>query len=46
VLINVGCRYLQIDDTTIAMMGDPKVSRSSATTSVSRCSAGFGVNHL
>jgi 5-methyltetrahydropteroyltriglutamate--homocysteine methyltransferase len=24
-LYNAGCRYLQIDDTTIAMMGDPKV---------------------
>src|SRR3981189_2472879 len=24
-LSNAGCRYLQIDDTTIAMMGDPKV---------------------
>ncbi|HYN12003.1 MAG TPA: 5-methyltetrahydropteroyltriglutamate--homocysteine S-methyltransferase [Burkholderiales bacterium] len=27
-LYKAGCRYLQIDDTTIAMMGDPKVQES------------------
>src|SRR5439155_24179570 len=27
-LYQAGCRYLQIDDTTIAMMGDPKVQES------------------
>ena len=27
-LYNAGCRYLQIDDTTIAMMGDPKVQEN------------------
>src|SRR3954467_5698316 len=30
-LYKAGCRYLQIDDTTIAMMGDPKVQENFRT---------------
>ena len=35
-LYKAGCRYLQIDDTTIAMFGDPKVQEHSASSATTR----------